>query len=269
MKIDTAYGIQDIRKRQTLGIHMEYGTFSSDAGPSYEHIHDENKDRFTSILDSLKTHRGQALLGLVLFILFSIMGYAMYIYIGSYSTTSFISKKGNLVLNGYNMSSNWGKLDIVNNKASELRPPVKTKTITQEDIEEGYFPTYIYGVGHKNVTFDNILSILSGVCKNCTCIGTAHILVHSNIVFINREENDIFMIEPRIDAYSTSSQNAMLKKTDHPINNDALYLPNYRSVPTTIVVHYINSRANKDIIDLSYKQAACVYLTIEQNKKYL
>jgi hypothetical protein len=250
-----------------------YGTFShreecsNEKGPAYEYLHETSK--FSVFVDSMKNYRGQALQALFLFISLFAIGYAVSNYFSSPITAVFIDKKGNTVLNGYNFSLTWEKTDIFNNKASELRPPVKTMKIEKDDVENGYFPTYVYGVGYKNITFDNVLDTLSRICKNCTCIGVSQILLHSNIVFLNREIGDIMMIEPRIDAYSTSSQNAMLKKVDKPLTNEILYLPNYRSVPTSIVVHYVNTRANMDIIDLSHKQSACVYLTIEQNKKYL
>lgn len=215
----------------------------------------------------LKDKRGIALLLLSIFILISLSIYIIHIFGIFYAKTNiFYDKRGNSVINGFNLTVGWELSDLVINKKSELRAPVKTKLIENVDIERGYFTTYIHTIGYKNITFDNIKTTLDRTCNNCTCIGTHYILVHSNIIYLN--EDDLLMIEPKIESYSKTTQNAMLKRSNSPLQ-DTLNLLNYRSVPVTIVVHFINERGNLDIKHLSLKQAACIYLTLEQNKRYV
>lgn len=239
-------------------------------GPTYENFFNDDEssnERLRFVLKSLETHRGKALFGLLLFILFSIFVYFVFGYF-SYTNAVVYDNHGNLIVNVYNLSSNLNPLDITKNKNNE-RPPVKTKEVKQTDIEKGYFSTYVYNVGYKNITFNDITAVFSKICKKCICVGTYNLQIHSNILFLNRDEEDILLIEPRIESYSRDSQNAMLTYIDKDVSKEALYLPNYRAVPQAIVVHFININGNLDLINLAYKESACVYLVIEQNKKYL
>lgn len=148
--IDTS---NELRKRRsdTVPIHMEYGTFSREEEanmPNYENIHyDRRNERLEFVLEALKTHRGEAILALFLFIIFAIIGYFCFVFFGPYTNITFIDKRGNIVQNVHNFSDSWKKMDIV--KTSENRPPIKTNPISQDDIENGYFQSYIYGIGKK------------------------------------------------------------------------------------------------------------------------
>jgi len=176
--------------------------------------------------------------------------------------------KGNVVLNPFDLSDDWNALIDIEPKSQ--RKVVNTKPITMSDVEGGYISTYIHKVGHKNVSLSSIQKVLKNGCNGYMCIGTSYILLHSNIVYLpNISNSEYLLIEPKVDAQSELMRRVYPSNKNKRDTGNHKYAENWRDVPGSIIVEFINQKGLLSRKEFTGNTAGCVYLTIKENGKYI
>lgn len=160
--------------------------------------------------------------------------------------------------------------------------------LTDEEVGQGFFSTdTFFSTRNGNVSLELLGTIMETYCakEECKCISAVHLGIPRNIILLwkdmrvtsipNQQRNDhvhpIFMIDPRVDGESSDTFTAKVSRLrceeeEEGGEGSESYEKEgkkQRDLPVWVMAEYKNVEAQKERIQLYYKDSACITIAIE------